>query len=114
MATRWNSKEEKTQRNMDGVRQSTSNRGLVKEDTRTMDKWWNSVVGEVKPLFCAQICLDPRKWWLISEFISRAEVCNSDNPRQSCDCQPLRAKILTAEQKNTIYYTDGNATSVRR
>jgi hypothetical protein len=60
MATRGNSKEEMIQRKMDGVRQSTSNCGLVKEDTRNMDKWWNLVVVEVKPLFCGQICLNPR------------------------------------------------------
>jgi hypothetical protein len=35
MATRGKSKEDKTQRKMDEVRQSTSNCGLVKEDTRT-------------------------------------------------------------------------------
>jgi hypothetical protein len=35
MATRGKSKEDKIQRKMDGVRQSMSNRGLVKEDTTT-------------------------------------------------------------------------------
>jgi len=59
MATRGKDEEEETQRKMDGVRQNTSNRGLVK-DTRKMDNWWNLVVGEVKPLFCGQICLNPR------------------------------------------------------
>jgi len=61
---RGNSNVEKTQRKMDGVRQSTSNHGLVKEVTRDMDKWWNSVVGEVKPPFCGQICRNPRYWRL--------------------------------------------------
>jgi hypothetical protein len=60
MATRGSSKEEKTKRKMDEVRQSTSDRGLVKEENRNMDKWWNLVVGEVKPLFCGQICLNLR------------------------------------------------------
>jgi hypothetical protein len=60
MATRGSSKEEKTKRKMDGVRQRTSDRGLVKEETRNMDKCRNLVVGEVKPLFCGQICLNFR------------------------------------------------------
>jgi hypothetical protein len=60
MGSRGNSKEEKTQRKMAGVRHGTSKHGLAKEDTRDMDKWWNFVVGEVKPLFCGQICLNPR------------------------------------------------------
>jgi len=78
MATRGNSKKEKTQRKIDGVRQSTSNHGLVREVTRDMDKWWNLVVGEVKPPFCGQICLNLRYWLLIYEFTSRAVACNSD------------------------------------
>jgi hypothetical protein len=75
--TRVNSKEEKTQRKVDGVRESTSNHGLVKV-TRDMDKWWNLVVGEVKPPFCGQICLNLRYWRLIYEFIRQAVACNSD------------------------------------
>jgi hypothetical protein len=46
MGTRGNAKKGKTQREMDGVRRSMTNRGLIEEDTRERDRWRNLVLGE--------------------------------------------------------------------
>jgi hypothetical protein len=55
MGNRGNTKERKTQRQMDGVRRSMTNHGLTEEDTTDTDIWRKLVLGKGKPLHSGQI-----------------------------------------------------------
>ena len=56
MGTTGKAMEVKTQRKMDGERQSMVNYGLTEEDIRDIDMWCMSDSGEVKPPCSAQFC----------------------------------------------------------
>jgi hypothetical protein len=54
MGTRGNAKKGKTQRELDGVRRSITNRGLTEEDTRDRDAW-SKFWAKERPLCIGQV-----------------------------------------------------------